>query len=210
MDARFEQIVESILADGYGVLDNFLSPALVDILAQQLRQRRMQGQFRTAGIGNQQVVVETKIRGDEIMWLDEASVTTDEVSFLSAIDEFRQYVNQTCFLGLRESEFHYALYPPGTFYKRHLDQFRSGSRLGEGQRKLSVICYLNTDWHEADGGQLAIFLPDDQNKDSERTVTVTPVGGRLVCFESGRLEHEVRPATRERLSLTGWLKTGSF
>jgi SM-20-related protein len=34
---------------------------------------------------------------------------------------------------------------------------------------------------------------------------VLPVAGRLVCFRSDLLEHEVLPATRERLSLTGWL-----
>ncbi|GAB3954779.1 2OG-Fe(II) oxygenase [Spirosoma harenae] len=198
----FEPIIEGILTDGYGVVDQFLSTDELTALANRLHKRREAGQFRSAGIGNQQIVVENTIRGDEILWLDEASAIADEVAFLRRIGEFVQYINQTCYLGLREYEFHYALYPVGTFYKRHLDQFRSDSR-----RKLSVICYLNTDWQETDGGQLAIYLPDADNK-TEKQVLVNPLGGRLVCFESGRLEHEVLPATRERLSITGWLKTG--
>lgn len=200
MNLQFESIIDGILTDGYGVADDFLSPDEVAALAAQLRNRRKAGQFKTAGIGNQQVTVEQTIRGDEILWLDEESTTPEETHFLQRIREFVDYVNQTCFLGLRDFEFHYAMYPPGTFYKRHLDQFRSDSR-----RKLSVICYLNADWQEADGGQLAVFLPE--NDGSEREITILPKGGRLVCFESGRLEHEVRPATRERLSVTGWLKT---
>ncbi|MVM29545.1 oxidoreductase [Spirosoma sp. HMF4905] len=202
MNPLFEPIIEGILADGYGMADNFLNPVEVKALANQLHKRHMEGQFRAAGIGNQQVLVENAIRGDEILWIDEASATLAESAFLKRIGEFVQYVNQTCYLGLREFEFHYARYPAGTFYKRHLDQFRSDSR-----RKLSVICYLNTDWQEADGGQLALYIPD-QNGEAERQLTITPTGGRLVCFESGRLEHEVLPATRERLSITGWLKTG--
>lgn len=198
----FETLIDGILAEGYGIADNFLMPEDVDALAKRLRERREAGQFRTAGIGNQEKTIENTIRGDEILWLDAATATPEEAAFLSQIDDFVQYVNQTCYLGLREYEFHYALYPTGTFYKRHLDQFRSDSR-----RKLSVICYLNTDWQKTDGGQLALYLPNPDGG-AEQQIAIEPIGGRLVCFESGRLEHEVLPATRERLSITGWLKTG--
>lgn len=201
MNPLFEPVIDGILTNGYGIADNFLTPGEVISLVKRLRGRYEAGQFRAAGIGNQQVTVENTIRGDEILWLDEPTATSDEKAFLMRIGEFVQYVNQTCYLGLKDYEFHYALYPPGTFYKRHLDQFRSDSR-----RKLSVICYLNTDWQETDGGQLALYLPDS-DAPSERQIMISPIVGRLVCFESGRLEHEVLPATRERLSVTGWLKT---
>ncbi len=196
---QFDPIIDGILAEGYGVADNFLSPDEVQRLAKRLRDRREQGQFRAAGIGNQATTVEKQIRGDEILWLDEADAVPEEMAFLNRIGEFVQYINRTCYLGLRDYEFHYALYPAGAFYKRHLDQFRTDSR-----RRLSVICYLNTDWQEPDGGQLALYLPSENGP--EQTVTLAPLGGRLVCFESGKLEHEVLPATRERLSVTGWLK----
>ena len=196
----YEPLIDGIVTDGYGVMDDFLLPVEVVALGTCLRNRREAGQFRVAGIGNQQVSVEKAIRGDEILWIDEATATPEERGFLQRIGELVQYVNQTCYLGLRDYEFHYALYPTGTFYKRHLDRFRSDSR-----RKLSVICYLNADWQETDGGQLVLYLPESDG--SERQVTVAPIGGRLVCFDSGQLEHEVFPATRERLSVTGWLKT---
>lgn len=196
---QFDPIIDGILEQGYGVADAFLSANEVQKLAKRLRERREQGQFKAAGIGNQNTVVEKQIRGDEILWLDEADAVPEELAFLNRIGEFVQYVNRTCYLGLRDYEFHYALYPTGTFYKRHLDQFRTDSR-----RRLSVVCYLNTDWQEADGGQIALYLPTENGP--EQTVTISPIGGRLVCFESGRLEHEVLPATRERLSVTGWLK----
>ncbi|WP_460982540.1 2OG-Fe(II) oxygenase [Spirosoma fluminis] len=203
METLFEPIIDSITTDGYGIHDNFLTADEVTALATRLRERRQAGQFRAAAIGNQQVTVESQIRGDEILWLDADTATPEETAFLQRIGEFVDYVNQTCYLGLRDYEFHYALYPPGTFYKRHLDQFRSDSR-----RKLSVICYLNTDWQESDGGQLALYVPEPDG--TEKTLTIAPLGGRLVCFESGRLEHEVLPATRERLSVTGWLKTAAL
>lgn len=204
MDERFEPIIEGILTDGYGVIDNFLTADEVVALTSRLHERRAQGQFRPAGIGNQQVAVEKQIRGDEILWLEKDTAVAEEAAFLVKIEQFMDYVNQTCYLGLRDFEFHYAVYPPGTFYKRHLDQFRSDSR-----RKLSVICYLNDNWQESDGGQLTLFLPGTQPGQAEHNITIQPIGGRLVCFESGRLEHEVRPAVRERLSVTGWLKTQS-
>jgi len=36
---------------------------------------------------------------------------------------------------------------------------------------------------------------------------VHPTGGTLVLFLSERFAHEVLPAKRERLSLTGWFKS---
>jgi len=37
-------------------------------------------------------------------------------------------------------------------------------------------------------------------------VGVLPEGGKLVVFLSESMEHEVLPASRERFSLTGWLR----
>ena len=88
------------------------------------------------------------------------------------------------------------MYPIGTFYKRHLDTFQN-----DDSRKLSIVCYLNEeDWNEDFGGELAIY------KEKE-TINVFPLKGRMVVFESQILEHEVKPVRRERLSITGWLKT---
>lgn len=104
-----------------------------------------------------------------------------------------RFVNKSLYLSLKEFEIHMTIYPAGTFYKRHLDQFRS-----DDHRKLSVICYLNEEWQPEHGGQLRMHLP-------EGPIDVLPLSGRLVCFRSDMIEHEVLPATRERWSLTGWM-----
>ena len=204
-ETLFEPLIDGILAEGYGLVDAFLTPDEVTYLRNRLHQRQAAGQFREAGIGRAaessgQAVVEKSIRGDEILWLDTDTASPEERLFLGRIDQFIQYVNRTCYLGLRDSELHYARYPVGTFYTRHLDRFRADSK-----RKLSVICYLNDAWQPTDGGQLAVYVP--QPDGSEQTTLIDPTGGRLVCFDSGLLEHEVLPATRERLSITGWLRT---
>jgi SM-20-related protein len=100
-----------------------------------------------------------------------------------------------------EHEFHYAVYPKGTFYVRHLDTFRNDDR-----RKLSVVCYLNEkDWDPANGGELTLYLPGDSG---EKALDIYPFPGRVVIFESQVLEHEVKPVKNgERYSITGWLKT---
>ncbi|MEZ0485819.1 2OG-Fe(II) oxygenase [Fibrella aquatica] len=199
VELLFESLIDGILDRGYGVVDSFLSPDEVVALRHTLLKRQEAGQFREAGIGNGQAAIEKSIRGDEILWLDATTTTPEETAFLERIDQFIGYVNRTCYLGLRDSELHYARYPIGTFYKRHLDRFRADSR-----RRLSVICYLNDNWQPTDGGQLAVYIPNSDC--GEQTILIEPVGGRLVCFDSGLLEHEVLPANRDRLSITGWLR----
>lgn len=111
------------------------------------------------------------------------------------MDGLRQAINQGLFLGLEDFECHFALYPPGAFYKRHLDRFRDDDR-----RMVSAVLYLNEGWQPEDGGQLRMFLDGDREHD------VQPRAGTLVVFLSGDVPHEVLPAGRERLSLTGWFR----
>lgn len=195
----FDLLIDNIAEHSYGVTDDFFTPEEVKALGNILAQRHSAGGFKAAGVGQKtEQQVQTQIRGDEILWLDEASLDTNEQAFFVKINQLIQYLNLTCYLGLRNFEFHYALYPIGTFYKRHFDRFRHDSG-----RKMSVICYLNIDWQAGDGGELVIHLPNQES------VKIAPLGGRLVCFESDKLEHEVLPALRERLSLTGWLRTSA-
>ena len=99
-------------------------------------------------------------------------------------------------MGILQKEFHYAIYPKGTFYKKHIDTFQNDDR-----RKLSFVCYLNEDgWLPKNGGELVLYL-----KEGEKTIY--PLPGRVVIFESQIIEHEVKPVNTERLSITGWLKT---
>ena len=195
-----ELLIENLTAQSYAIIDDFLSATEVEQLASNLLLYHTRGSFKNAGIGQgvaQQI--QNAIRGDQILWLDEHTTNVAEQVFLEKIEALRILLNRACYLGLKDAEIHYAMYPVGTFYKRHLDRFQKDSR-----RKISVICYLNQGWETTDGGELVIYTTNAAGE--EIPIKVAPTAGRLVCFEADRLEHEVLPATRPRMSLTGWMR----
>lgn len=198
----FEKVIDDILHKKYSIVEDFFTLEEVTELRDSLLAKYEVDQFKKAAIGNRlnESIVNT-IRGDFILWMDEKSNDILEQHFFIKINELANYLNRTCFMGILFKEFHYAIYPKGTFYKRHLDTFQNDDR-----RKLSMVCYLNEpDWvSERDGGELVLYLPTENG---EKAKHITPIPGRVVIFESQELEHEVRPAHRERLSITGWLKT---
>jgi SM-20-related protein len=199
--ALFEKIIDDLMVRQYSVVPNFLSQTETTALRNELLFEFEQDQFQKAAIGNKfNEQVNSEVRGDFILWLDRKAQLPAATSFLARIDELIVYLNRTCFLGILQREFHYAVYPKGSFYKRHLDAFQNDDR-----RKLSIIVYLNeSDWKETDGGELVIYPKIDT---TEKQLKLNPWPGQLVIFESKCLEHEVFPANRQRLSLTGWLKT---
>lgn len=201
LNSVYEKIIDGLMADKYAVADDFFSVDEVAILREGILRRYNEEQFRKSAIGNQsneQVI--GAIRGDFILWMDEENAGHEENIFFDRINDFMAYMNRRCFMGLADKEFHYAVYPPGTFYKRHLDTFKNDSR-----RKLSVVTYLNDEnWQPEYGGELTIYTSENG---SEKAIDIYPVRGRVVVFESQELEHEVKPVKRDRLSITGWIKT---
>ena len=198
----YESIIEDLLQRKYSVIDNFFSAEEVEVLRNRLLAKYEEDQFKKSAIGNKtNELVEKEIRGDFILWLNEAEAGTVENVFFNRVNNLVDYLNRTCFMGILHKEFHYAVYPEGTFYKRHLDTFQN-----DGRRKLSVVCYLNDEtWLEENGGELTIYV--DENGE-EKAVDLYPFPGRVVIFESQELEHEVqRVKHSKRLSITGWLKT---
>lgn len=194
MNEIFDSIVDGLAEKGYAVADSFLSQAEVDAILATAEFKHGIDQFKKAGIGkNQGLQINEAIRGDYIHWLDKNTASAPAKVYLDRLQELIQYINRTLFLSLKDYEVHMTIYPIGSFYKRHLDQFKK-----DDHRKLSVICYLNNDWTAAHGGDLRMYLPGE-------TLDFLPIAGRLVCFRSDQIEHEVLPATRERLSLTGWI-----
>ena len=193
----FETIIEGIVNKQYVVVDDFFLAEEVTLLKNGLLDVLHQQAFKKSAIGNRtdEKVIEA-IRGDYIFWLDEQTDTPASALFFKKVNDLVAYLNATCFLGIAEKEFHYALYPEGTFYKRHLDVFQNDQR-----RRLSLVCYLNDEnWLPEFGGELVIY------KDSG-DVTIFPERGRVVIFDSQTLEHEVKPVQQKRYSITGWLKT---
>lgn len=197
----YEQIIADIISQKYAIVEDFFTDDEVQVLRQSLLDKHEEDVFKKAAIGNRvnEVIVKS-IRGDIILWIDEAHTNAAESLFFTKINNLVGYLNKTCFLGILRKEFHYAIYPQGTFYKRHLDTFQNDDR-----RKLSFVCYLNeAGWLPENGGELVLYL-DDDGREVEKIIY--PLPGRVVIFESQVLEHEVKPVHTQRLSITGWLKT---
>ncbi|HEX8596520.1 MAG TPA: 2OG-Fe(II) oxygenase [Pseudomonas sp.] len=189
------RIVDDLAARGWSQQNIFLPDTLTRELADECRQRAAEGELAPAGVGRG-VFQEVRkgIRGDHIQWLEAGQVDSCD-RYLELMDSLRLALNRGLFLGLEDYESHFALYPPGAFYRKHVDRFRDDDR-----RMVSAVLYLNQAWLPEDGGQLRMYLENDVQYD------VQPTGGCLVVFLSGEIPHEVMPSTRERLSLTGWFR----
>jgi SM-20-related protein len=194
VDAIVAAMADGLAGPGWAVVPDFLPRALVTTLAGELDAKAARGELREAAVGaGAQRAVRPEIRGDLIQWL--AGEGTDaERDALARLDALRVALNGALQLGLHELECHYAIYPTGAFYARHLDRSPAGV-----ERVVSVVLYLNPGWHADDGGELRLYAPSG-------AVDVAPHGGTLAAFLSERLEHEVRPAVRPRRSLTGWFR----
>jgi SM-20-related protein len=194
MDIEFETIADGLAEHGYAVTDQFLSQSEVEAIRNTDDFNKGLDHFKKAGIGkSRDLQINEAIRGDYIHWLDKNSSSPAVKVYLDRLNLLMLHLNQSLYLSLKDFEVHMTIYPIGAHYKRHLDQFKH-----DDHRKLSVVCYLNTNWEERHGGQLRLF-PE------EKPIDILPLGGRFVCFRSDMIEHEVLPATCERLSLTGWI-----
>ena len=199
MTSAIDRICAAIANEGCAIEADFLPQATVAALADEAHAQDAAGEFHAAGVGRGSARVQrSDIRGDRILWLDQGSASAVQQPFWQALDALRAALNEKLLLGLFSFEAHYALYPPGAFYRRHRDQFR-GAAVPSDIRVISCAMYLNENWALANGGALRIY-------DGERVHDVLPAAGTLVCFLSDRFEHEVLPATRERLALTGWFR----
>ncbi len=195
----YQAIVDAVAGPGWSVVPGLLSRAEVQSLAAEARALRADGGFRPAGVGRgEDLSLRPEVRGDQVAWVDPQTAGSEALHYLGRLEALREAINRDLFLGLFDFEGHFALYPPGSFYRRHLDQFR-----GVERRVLSCVLYLNVDWAPADGGQLRIYT-DPANPGCYQEIL--PLGGTLVTFLSARFEHEVLPSRRERLSLTGWFR----
>ena len=195
-----EQIAATLANQGWCVTDAFVPPLLVSQLRHEAREHWDAGAFRRAGVGRGgDLELRPKVRTDRVLWLESAALSGAQQCFWERLEGVRLAVNRRIFLGLHELEAHFAVYPAGAYYRKHLDQFR-----GIGRRQLSCVLYLNEDWQPADGGALRIYT---DATDTAIAADVLPVGGRLVAFLSARFLHEVLPARRERFSISGWFRS---
>ncbi len=193
--ALLANIVDDLAERGWSLQPLFTPQALTLELAEECRLRAAKGALAPASIGRGSAqAVREGVRGDHIQWLDAGQSPACD-RYLALLDELRLALNRDLYLGLEDYESHFALYPPGAFYQKHVDRFRDDDR-----RTVSAVFYLNEDWQAEQGGALRLYLADGTTRD------VLPEAGSLLVFLSADMPHEVLPANRERLSLTGWFR----
>ncbi|MEG0698239.1 MAG: oxidoreductase, partial [Algoriella sp.] len=114
----YEKIIDDLSNQKYSISDFFFSPEETKQLRESIIQQDKD--FHQAAIGNSQnEQIVKSVRGDKIRWIDESQKSKTEEIFFEKINDFILYLNMTCYMGIEESEFHYAIYPEGTFYQRH-------------------------------------------------------------------------------------------
>ena len=195
MHTSFNVLINSFIENKVGISDHFLSDVLCTKLEENITSLNIEKQLLSAGTGNDTHVLHNKLfRSDIIYWLDRKHNNEYENDFFDLMDDFVSHLNSTCYTGITGYEFHYTLYEAGSFYKKHVDQFRNND-----SRQYSMIMYLNKNWKKDDGGELCIHHKDQLQN-------IAPENGKAVFFKSSELEHEVLITHKPRMSVTGWLK----
>ncbi|MDG9672122.1 2OG-Fe(II) oxygenase [Hahella sp. CR1] len=194
-----ERMADVLAQQGWGVFDDLIPLELASRLRQEAEFMYTEGGFSPAHIGRaEDRQLNDSVRRDWSCWLDGRSETQQE--FLLFLENVRQVLNRTLYLGLQEVEAHYAVYEPQAYYRRHVDNFR-----GRSPRKVTLVHYLNQDWLPDEGGELGLY--DGGN--GGLIADITPEMGRTVIFLSEDFPHEVRLTHRARWSIACWLRTNS-
>ena len=209
--------LEDLREQGYVIIDDFLSSETwMDALRDDVMNLREKKKFKIAKIGqdstntlNEEIrVAETCFIGREKPELQNAHNQARERLYdvLETLRVDLEGAGQTS-LDPNLSEFLYAYYPTGGFYRRHRDAVKgSASYL----REYSILLYLNEESYDPDidGGRLRVhfdsggdFLPAGE---APLFQDVDAYGGTLVIFESDRFPHEVLDTVAERFAVVGW------
>lgn len=197
--ARHHEAATRLQVDGWCVLPGFLPTELGVALSGLAQQQWQGGGFRQAGVGRgADFALRPDIRKDHVQWVEAGTAPALRQLWQQELEPLRHAINAQTFLGLFDFEGHFAVYPPGAFYHRHVDQFR-----GARARVVSLVLYLNANWLAEDGGALRIY---HSTSTGIRYTDIMPEAGTLVCFLSEGTAHEVLPAQRERFSFTGWFR----
>ncbi|MFL9860315.1 2OG-Fe(II) oxygenase [Paraburkholderia madseniana] len=190
--SEFDIATTALASNGWCVVPNFLSRTQTQALSTECMDMHDAQLLTPARIGADRAA--TLLRGDSTRWFQPEALSTRQQAFADRIEALRIALNRDLFLGLVDSESHYAVYRPGAGYARHLDCLRNND-----SRVISAVFYLNEGWRDTEGGALRLYLADQSHHD------IFPRAGTLLLFLSAQFEHEVLPATRDRMSIACWM-----
>lgn len=189
------RLLERLADERYAVFRDLLRPAVAREIRDEMERFRAENRFRPAGVGKGESVRAPEIRRDGTLWFDPNALTPAQSKLARMIAAIREDLNAGLFLGLWDWEGHYAIYPPGAFYRKHLDRFANDSK-----RTVSMVFFFNPDWTERDAGLLRL-------ETETGALDVPPASGTAVFFLSDRVPHEVLETNRDRFSFAGWFRT---
>lgn len=194
---EFDAAAHALAEVGWCVISGFLDERRTQSLVDECATMHDARLLQTARTGNARST--SSLRGDRTHWFVNADMSAPQQMFTNRIDQLRVALNRQLMMGLVDCESHYAVYRPGAIYARHLDCLR-----GSDARVVSAVFYLNANWRDEDGGALRLYLGDGSSRD------IYPHAGNLLLFLSAGFEHEVLPASRDRMSIACWLRQQAF
>lgn len=212
-DAEWQAAARRLASSGFAVIDHFLGAVLALRLRDQALQhyRQQPSAFITGAVGGGHdgdgaTYRHASVRGDRMTILASdglpllSHLCGEFDSLLAALvrhggaacDELRA-------VDKRSSPM-FAVYPAGgARYMRHTDNPDGNGRV------LTCLYYLNPGWRAADGGELSLLRPSDDEVAETERARVAPLLDRCVVFWSdARVPHEVLPSHAERLALSVW------
>lgn len=190
---EFDAATRALAADGWCVVENLMTDVQTRALASECAAMHTSRLLAPAATGLDRAL--TVLRGDSTRWFESRNLSAPQQAFVDRIDALRIALSRRLLLGLVDSELQYAVYPSGAGYARHLDRLRQSDA-----RVVSAVFYLNANWLDVEGGALRLYLAESSHRD------IYPRAGTLVLFLSARFEHEVLPATRQRMSIACWMR----
>lgn len=205
MDSELErlaldQIVPSLLDQGFFYVDNFLGELVGDFVLHQVKEMHRSGALHDGQLaGRSSGISRRNIRGDKISWVSGVERGCEAISFLlTLIDKL------ICLcigrLGksiIRErSKAMVACYPGnGTGYVKHVDNPNADGRC------VTCIYYLNKNWNAKEHGGILRIFPEGKSYVAD----IEPLFDRLLFFWSDRRNpHEVQPSYSTRYAITVW------
>lgn len=185
-----EQLMQKVDEAGWGMTS--LDPLLANLLLERFQDVQKQGLLQSATITKS--TDQTKaIRNDFTYWLEKEHHPT-ESKVLENLEQVLTALKNHFRISLSHLECHFAFYPSGHFYKKHIDQTDSNNK-----RFFSFVIYLNPNWKAADGGKLVGYHQE------QKLFEVMPHFGEMIVFRSD-IPHEVETSHNERRSIAGWFR----